>query len=759
MNDLKWLVDISITSSITAFIIVLVRLIFGRNMTAKWKYYLWFILIIRLMYVPLPVSTFSIFQFVPAGDSIQQRVESMSPVPSQGYGARIYDNRDTVNISSAIDDENTYEHAASSKTFDLYMAAPYLYVLPASLLILYSIIFYFLLLRKIRRLKPAQEEEVLNRFEDAKRNLGIKRTIPLVYGESAYIAGLINPVLVIPEGFTCEELDAVFIHELIHYKYGDLWINWLLTILRSVYWFNPVVWLSFRQMRRDCELACDERVLSYPSVNKKTYAAVLLKNILVQNRYAVGTTSFSNKESDLKKRIKFIGKFKKPGAFWLIISLLIAGIVICLCLTNGNAAVSSRSAEPVKSNKVNIQEEPVTTPLPEASLDKNLASVFEGTVKIDVYHRFFNSAEVSSKPVTVSDKALVDYFVKLLSQRVSPDSHSMSGVSVKNQKLVLYDDKGKKTELIYSYDTLYNFGYFIMDGEKFFVTYDLFRLIASVHEYRASKVDIPQDAYELLKKYNWTPAFLLGTAKKTIPSSLVISSDQNAEKIYWAHGMELSKAAGLDFTNLLSKEVTAEIYYLIEPLPGFAKPYLDARGIIIRHNGNIVGTFIDGGRTGVFSTLDGRSFKDVKGVELYSWLAENCFDKNDEMYRKISAMSPEELIRTYFKAQEDRDTKTLLSTMSMSNWFHSLFLNMGDRQLFSSPKYGTNLPGYIDKINIISIKEISMSSNPPNTLEYAVEADIKPTSRAVIGSGRQTRFVILVKEGGIFRVNGDGTGP
>ena len=54
----------------------------------------------------------------------------------------------------------------------------------------------------------------------------------------------------------------VLLHELAHLKRHDLAVNWLLGLLQSVHWFNPALWLVFRRVRADREVACDELVLA-----------------------------------------------------------------------------------------------------------------------------------------------------------------------------------------------------------------------------------------------------------------------------------------------------------------------------------------------------------------------------------------------------------------------------------------------------------------------------------------------------------------
>lgn len=56
-------------------------------------------------------------------------------------------------------------------------------------------------------------------------------------------------------------LRHALLHELVHYRRRDLWLNALLLLVKSLYWFNPLMWWMEKLAIRDTELACDEEVL------------------------------------------------------------------------------------------------------------------------------------------------------------------------------------------------------------------------------------------------------------------------------------------------------------------------------------------------------------------------------------------------------------------------------------------------------------------------------------------------------------------
>ena len=97
-------------------------------------------------------------------------------------------------------------------------------------------------------------------------------------------------------------------------------------------WFNPIIWLCFFMFKRDLELYCDERTLKYTG-DRKSYARLLL-DTATRGKYVFGTTSLNSGKSDVKRRIRFLAKFRKPKLLIAVLAVVLAAIIGALCLTN-----------------------------------------------------------------------------------------------------------------------------------------------------------------------------------------------------------------------------------------------------------------------------------------------------------------------------------------------------------------------------------------------------------------------------------------
>lgn len=122
--------------------------------------------------------------------------------------------------------------------------------------------------------------------------LGLKQVPRLFVGAADAVPmvwGVKNPCLLLPCGFeswSSEKRRGVLLHELAHLQRRDPLALWLAQTVKALHWFNPLAWLTLRQMRADQERACDDAVLRH-GVRASDYAQALL-DLSRHNRVAPG---------------------------------------------------------------------------------------------------------------------------------------------------------------------------------------------------------------------------------------------------------------------------------------------------------------------------------------------------------------------------------------------------------------------------------------------------------------------------------------
>ncbi len=165
---------------------------------------------------------------------------------------------------------------------------------------------------------------------------------------SPFVMGILHPRIYIPFRLGEEEREYILKHEQYHIKRKDYIVKSVAFLLACIYWFHPLVWLSYFLMARDMEMSCDEYVLQNVSADIRTdYSKSLLAFAANQREIAAGWLAFG--ETDTRKRVKNVLYFKKHGKWISVVEILLLVITGSVCLTNAKDN-GNQSAE----NKQNI---------------------------------------------------------------------------------------------------------------------------------------------------------------------------------------------------------------------------------------------------------------------------------------------------------------------------------------------------------------------------------------------------------------------
>lgn len=99
--------------------------------------------------------------------------------------------------------------------------------------------------------------------------------------DGAVLVGFVFPKIILPAArLSPPEREIVLAHEYAHYKRGDIWRKLLSTVVLSLHFFNPFVYLMCAASDRAIEYACDEYVTKGRDINfRKEYSSIILKFI------------------------------------------------------------------------------------------------------------------------------------------------------------------------------------------------------------------------------------------------------------------------------------------------------------------------------------------------------------------------------------------------------------------------------------------------------------------------------------------------
>lgn len=342
------MLKISLTTAVVIAALGVLSPFINERYAAKWKYWIWLILAVRLL--------------IPFGITISKAPITVN-VPNLSL-SEIAPLRNDLNTESGGDIIVSPSDSDSADTNEAQTADPLpqqgrmmllnLSLLEAMMLLwLFGFVVFFLIqirsyhlfkrsiLRWSRKLPDSRAETLITEIS---RDLSLKRSVITLLSEkteSPLMFGFIRPHLILPHNeYSDEDLRFVLRHELTHCRKNDVWYKLLLLVVNAVHWFNPFVYLMFREASADLELICDDEVTRHiPYEKRRAYSETILAAIQMQRiRRTALSTYYRGGNKDMKNRFKNIlnRKPRKSGALILSVTVLITVFVggLASCTSN-----------------------------------------------------------------------------------------------------------------------------------------------------------------------------------------------------------------------------------------------------------------------------------------------------------------------------------------------------------------------------------------------------------------------------------------
>lgn len=312
----------TLTASLTAALLLVVKELLADKLSPRWQYGIWGVLALRIL---LPVS-------------LSRRV--LLPVPLwvetwKGAAERgLHSAYAGVYAPAAVRWPVPLVEGSPQSVTDWLFAG---YAAGVLVTLLWYLASYLRLRGLLRRGRPVSGAEQA-RIRDlcAAYSLRPCPAVAVTGLPSAFVCGVVRPVLALPADRETD--DKVLLHELLHLKYQDALqsVGWC--VLRALHWCNPFLQWVFSRIGGDLESLCDQRVLErLAGEERREYGRILLS--MANDRYprAPGTTSVSNGGKNIARRITAIVRFKKYPKGMGLVSVCIA-FVLALPVLAGTAA-------------------------------------------------------------------------------------------------------------------------------------------------------------------------------------------------------------------------------------------------------------------------------------------------------------------------------------------------------------------------------------------------------------------------------------
>jgi beta-lactamase regulating signal transducer with metallopeptidase domain/HEAT repeat protein len=333
-------------SSVVILVIFAADELLRNRVRAVIRYFLWLLVLLKFVLPPslaLPSSPAYWLRETPV-----RRVESVTPTP--GYAPA------NIQLERVFTGQTPPVRQSAPTRIQLSRSgwALVLWVAAGTVLVV-CLIRRSWLVRRLVAQASAAPDELNSLLESAAVQLGVRRRIGVRLSDGVpgpALCGLFRPVILMPtrlaDKLSASQLRAVFLHELAHFKRGDLWINHVQTLLQIVYWWHPLLWLANARIRHVREEAVDETVLVTMAQEADAYPETLLdvaKLSLPPRRFALGLIGIMESKSTLGQRIRRMVSQPLPRTA----RMGLAGAVVVVAVAVIILPLARRAKEPSKS--------------------------------------------------------------------------------------------------------------------------------------------------------------------------------------------------------------------------------------------------------------------------------------------------------------------------------------------------------------------------------------------------------------------------
>lgn len=325
------LLSLTLSGSLLCALVLLLRPVMGNRVPRAFSYYLWLAVLLRFL-IPLGYGI-----TLPEPPQLTQEMARQETILSH---------RQSQTVTQAVPVVPPSEPATVEQPEAAQPAAPAV-SLPGVLLFLWlavgagffcwHVAAYALFSRRVRASLAPPTAEAMALFE----GLGHSRRVSLACSHQVnapMLLGVLRPVIVLPQGGPSlhpQALSAALCHELAHARRGDICYKWLVVLVASLHWFNPLVHWMGRRIALDCELSCDEAVLrALEPEQRMAYGDMLLLLAARPGRASPWMAAPLCQEGKrLKARLLGIKGYRRPGKAAVCLALVLGLVVTCCACT------------------------------------------------------------------------------------------------------------------------------------------------------------------------------------------------------------------------------------------------------------------------------------------------------------------------------------------------------------------------------------------------------------------------------------------
>lgn len=368
--------ETSLTGTIFILTVLFIFKIFNKQINARIKHILCFLILLRILVPINPYIDISFAHILRSYDNVKETQE----YNDREFKGMPYDNAlksndilksDEIKKNNNIYLENNLTNSDGVKEYNNSVNILYISTLIWSLGVVIVALVFNISVIKFKIFSKSAEKINNNEIEQYMysliKNKNLKRNIPIYICnemDSPCIIGIIKPKIYLPQyilKLDKETIRHVLLHEFMHYKRRDLYINFLSGILLAFHWFNPLVWILIGKMKIYRECACDLSVLEIlgedSSIDYGMTIINLSKMFFYKNNLNARLEFKGNNK--IRERIEMIKRFK-GGSYKITLATALGCMLVTTVLFTTGIKVNALNLDNEGKGNNQIDTEKVT---------------------------------------------------------------------------------------------------------------------------------------------------------------------------------------------------------------------------------------------------------------------------------------------------------------------------------------------------------------------------------------------------------------
>lgn len=358
--------SLTVSGTIVAAIIFLTVKLFKHRFSKTWQYYIWLILMVRLI-MPITIEaniTEVIFQKMTVSTTNTRGKEGMRNGNDSPEAANLIESKDNgemwvqdipvVNDMEGVVSGVVLNGSNNSNSINIVDNLWIIWLIGICFILTVKLVDYINFIHYIKAgNKRVEDPAILSIFDDCTMEMKVNRNLSIYHNgliSTPMLIGLWRPFIVLPDNsIRTEQFRYIFYHELIHFKRKDILYKWLIQLVSCVHWFNPFMYWIQKEINLVCELSCDEMTLGY--LNKEEQRAygntlISIAEKEVKFRHNIVSTTLIEGKHNMKERLRSIMNYRELSRASIICSIFMVGVILTIALAAG--AVTTRAGEATK---------------------------------------------------------------------------------------------------------------------------------------------------------------------------------------------------------------------------------------------------------------------------------------------------------------------------------------------------------------------------------------------------------------------------